>query len=126
VARFIGLHNLVAGRVAADGAVATPLGRFPITDAKAARGAPVTLLIRPEAASIAPVGFAGPGGPVIAVRVTARLFQGQHYLLRTTTENGITLIFTLPNSPPPPGPGQQVHLRLNPAAMSLVPDPREA
>jgi len=126
VARFIGLHNLVAGRVVADGAVATPLGRFPITDAKAARGAPVTLLIRPEAASIAPVGFADPGGPVIAVRVTARLFQGQHYLLRTTTENGITLIFTLPNSPPPPGPGQQVHLRLNPAAMSLVPDPREA
>ncbi|MFY9941575.1 MAG: ABC transporter ATP-binding protein [Desulfobacterales bacterium] len=126
VARFLGLHNLVAGRVTADGAVATPLGRFRIPGTTAARGAQVTLLIRPEAASLAPVGFADPGAPVIAVRVAARLFQGQHYLLRTTAENGITLIFTLPNTPPPPGPGQQVHLRLNPSAMSLMPDPRKA
>ena len=125
VARFIGLHNLVAGRVTADGAVTTPLGRFRIADATAARGAPVTVLIRPEAASIAPVTSADPGGPVIAVRVVARLFQGQHYLLRTTAENGITLIFTLPNSTPPPGPGKQIRLRLNPSAMSLMPVPPE-
>ena len=36
----------------------------------------------------------------------ARLFQGQHDLLRQAAENGMTLIFTLPSSTPP-GPGKE-------------------
>lgn len=127
VARFLGLNNLVAGRVAADGAVATPLGRFQIPGTRAAHGAQVIVLIRPEAASLAAAGgFAGPLEALIDARVQARLFQGQHYLLRATAENGVALVFTLPASTPPPGPGKRVRLRLNVSAMSLMPGPPEA
>jgi ABC-type Fe3+/spermidine/putrescine transport system ATPase subunit len=126
VARFLGLHNLIAGRVTADGAVATPLGRFRIPGTTTARGAQVTLLIRPEAASLAAAGsFGDPHEALVDARVQARLFQGQHYLLRVTAENGVALIFTLPNSTPPPGAGKPVRLRLDVSAMSLMPGPPE-
>jgi ABC-type Fe3+/spermidine/putrescine transport system ATPase subunit len=52
VARFLGFHNLISGLVQADGQVASPLGLLPLSTAGAHPGAAVTVLIKPDAASL--------------------------------------------------------------------------
>jgi ABC-type Fe3+/spermidine/putrescine transport system ATPase subunit len=143
VARFLGFRNLLAGRVvgpwqgdkvtgrqgdtgAREGipplVVETPLGALVAADLgrEYAAGEAVTVLIRPEAAQIcAP---AADELNVIHGRLRERSFRGSYSLIRTEHTAGIVL--TSEGSPAgvaPDAVGEAITLRLDPAAITLLP-----
>ncbi len=90
VAAFLGLSNLVAGqwqRTPQGAVVQTDLGPLQLAPAlsdAAPIGAAVTVLIRPEAAQIAPTGAPGPN--IIYGRLRRRTFRGSHYAIEFQPE----------------------------------------
>jgi len=98
VARFLGLSNLVPGRVAglAPLQVDTPLGRLTLArSGKAALGQEVTVLLRPEAVRL--VGEAPAGEEVWSIEVTLRQcsFRGGSFRIVVQHESGLELTFDL-------------------------------
>ncbi len=125
VAQFLGLTNLVAGRwaVGSQGAVVqTELGPLQISTALAQptqAGSAVTLLIRPEAAAIAP--DAAPGPNIIRGQVLRRAFRGGHYAVEFQPEGlATTLELELPLTENA-AVGAPLRLALAPAALTLLP-----
>ncbi|MCD6289583.1 MAG: ABC transporter ATP-binding protein, partial [Anaerolineae bacterium] len=119
VARFLGLSNLLRGRVVADGRVETPIGVLAVPDASSiAPGTDVTVLIRPEAAVLPST---GQEPNLIRGRVLDRAFRGSQYRLRTTHAGDVVLEFdiTLLDASLP-GPGEEVTLSLSPAGLSIL------
>jgi ABC-type Fe3+/spermidine/putrescine transport system ATPase subunit len=125
VARFLGLTNLLPGRVVAldPPQVDTPLGRVPVpADTNLAAGQAVSLLIRPEAARLAGP-EAGPTALTVHGRVRACSFRGGHYRLLLGHESGLDLAFELPSVESDlPEPGQVLTLLLRPEGISLLPE----
>ena len=83
VAGFVGEANFLRG-VARDGAVVTPVGRFPLPDSFA-EGDELEVLLRPEQLDMLPADETSPasmGAPV--VRVVRRVFHGSevHHVLQ--------------------------------------------
>jgi ABC-type Fe3+/spermidine/putrescine transport system ATPase subunit len=112
VARFLGLANLLPGRVIAAGpplVVETALGRLTVTDSPALPvGQAVTVLIRPEGVRCLGTGI--PAENSIAGQVQARSFRGGHYQI-TVAAGGTALRFELDVfNGPMPEPGEQVTL----------------
>ena len=148
VARFLGFRNLLPGRVigpwpestadgpdgrangrqsAADGdaavRVATALGELTAADLAGPhdRDAPVTVLIRPEAADVC----AGADAPnVIAGRLVAASFRGSYALIRIEHAGGVTLTCEAP-AERDMAIGAAITLRLDPRAVTLLP-PQES
>jgi ABC-type Fe3+/spermidine/putrescine transport system ATPase subunit len=124
VARFLGLTNILAAEACAFDAVATALGRLPVTTGHPLPPGPLTLLIRPEAAQM--VAADKRGSTIIEGRVTASLFQGNTYQVamgvpeKTATKKAVTLSFILPARPKPPAAGEPIRLRLDPQAMVVL------
>ena len=128
VARFLGLNNLIPGKTCAPDAVETPLGRLRLPATRPLPADALTLLIRPEAAEMAPPdwkndaenakAFAG----VVTGRVSARLFQGSTYQVGVELGQGLRLSFTLPARPKPPAEGEPIRLRLDPDAVGILPE----
>ncbi len=142
VARFLGFHNLIDGIVLADVAateentsgalgndgvpaarvVDTPLGPLVAGDAPGeyAPGTPVTVLVRPEAAEVRPAGASGPN--IVPGLLLDASFRGSYYLIRTEHAHGITLICEASVAADDlPASGQSLALRLDPAAVTLLP-----
>lgn len=130
VARFLGLTNLVSGRVVAfesrqdhkqSPVVDTPLGRLALPDTEQIEeGQRVQLLIRPEAARLAED---CPGEADMLVEGTVRecSFRGSRYRLVIYHPAGLDLAFDLVSSATHvPGPGEPVTLALRPEAFSLL------
>ncbi len=126
VARFLGMTNLVPGRVlAADPVqVDTPLGRVTLGEPAAAGlvavGQAVTLLIRPEAARLA---ADCPDEDSVLVEGTVRdcSFRGGHYRLVIRHQAGLDLAFALASGAAHlPQPGDPVALALRPEAIHLL------
>ena len=133
VARFLGLTNLVPGRVTAlePLRVDTPLGSLvPGKEISIPVGQAVTLLIRPEGARLAtaPPREGGPhpegsSEPYVEGIVGARSFRGGHYRLVVRHPAGLELAFRLLAGPAPlPEPGEPIRLILHPEAISLLPE----
>lgn len=122
VARFLGFHNLLPGRMNQNGTITTPIGDLPGfgEPATAVSEEAVTVIVRPEAARIVTEGDNGLGWPMVEGNVSLRLFMGPYYRLGMNV-NGQPLIFDLPGETPPPPAGRPVSLALNPAAMVIVP-----
>jgi len=124
VARFLGLANLVPGRVISRRPleVVSPLGRLALPgEAPEGDGEEVTLLVRPEAARLA--GDAAPDGPVVEGTVQRCSFRGSHYRLEIHHEAGLDLSFELfLEEGHLPRRGQAVRLALRPEAISLLPE----
>jgi ABC-type Fe3+/spermidine/putrescine transport system ATPase subunit len=130
VARFLGLSNLVAGRVTAMEAgpsqrpsivVETALGDFVLPRAEgASTGQPVTVLIRPEAARLAeecPV----EEDVVVEGTVGECSFRGSHTRLVMRHQTGLDLTFELVSEVSRlPGPGEPIRLALRQEAVSLL------
>ena len=123
VAAFLGFENFVDGTVMPDGGVQTRIGVFyPSIPKNIAPGKAATLLIRPEAAAVAPADIRHPQeqmtrngqspGTVISGIVTQRLFQGRFYRLRIETPEAMSLTFDLSNDPPPPRIGSILNLAI--------------
>jgi ABC-type Fe3+/spermidine/putrescine transport system ATPase subunit len=120
VARFLGLTNLIPGERAAMDAIRTPLGRFPLTPGQNLPAGPLTLLIRPEAATLTAAAESN-DALVLEGCVTAILFQGDTYEVTVAVSGQPPLCFTLPARPKPPATGEPIRLRLDPAAMAILP-----
>jgi ABC-type Fe3+/spermidine/putrescine transport system ATPase subunit len=123
VARFLGLTNLVPGRVVGSAPlqVDSPLGRLTLDEARPLRvGQAVTVLIRPEAARLAG-DQAGEGGIRIEGTVRERSFRGSHQRLVIRPGDGPELAFEIvAGATNLPRPGEAVALFLRPEAISLL------
>jgi ABC-type Fe3+/spermidine/putrescine transport system ATPase subunit len=116
VAQFLGFTNLLPGQVRAEGRVETPLGVWPIPAASQyPAGTAVTVLVRPEAASLEPK-----AGIVIEGELVTSLFRGRFYQIMVGAA-GHTLTFEMPPNALP-ALGSTVTLWLDPAAILLFGD----
>ncbi|HSJ57687.1 MAG TPA: ABC transporter ATP-binding protein, partial [Anaerolineae bacterium] len=130
VARFLGLANLVPGRIVdADPIrVDTPIGTATPANGMLSPshtvprpGRPVVLLIRPEAAQVADC----EEGMDLSLTgtVSSCSFRGSYYRLAVRHASGVELSFDLISDQGPlPLPGEEVVLALRPEAMSLLPE----
>lgn len=104
VARFLGLENVITGKVGPDGMVETAAGAFGPVECDQPLA---TLLLRTEGAHLR-----DEGGPnVLSGIVEARLFQGATQRL-VVASGGLTFGFGFDGSADLPGPGQAVHVRV--------------
>jgi ABC-type Fe3+/spermidine/putrescine transport system ATPase subunit len=122
VARFLGLVNLLPGTIiqTVPLVVQTEVGLFPIPGTSPA-SSPVTLLIRPEAASIGP----NSGSIQLEGTLTSRSFRGEHYQIEVACPAGPSLTFALRAAPSElPAVGESIQLHLDPSAVGLLPTER--
>jgi ABC-type Fe3+/spermidine/putrescine transport system ATPase subunit len=123
VARFLGLTNLIPGRVISlePPQVDTSLGPIALRELeRIAVGQGVTVLIRPEAALLDGEGSAQQG---VALEGTVRecSFRGGHYRLLIRHESGMDLAFELTSGAGSlPQRGDPIALALRPEAISLL------
>ncbi len=117
VARFLGLDNLIPGRVLREGsgwAAETELGRFPV---QAEAEGQITLLIRPDAATLD-----GEDGPSVLGGVVERSFRGSQIraVIETTSGQRLTFVFSFWEGFPEVG--AQVRVALDPSrAFQVLP-----
>jgi ABC-type Fe3+/spermidine/putrescine transport system ATPase subunit len=123
VARFLGLTNLIPGRVVAldPVLVETSLGMLaPQEGEEVAVGQQVTVLIRPEAARLAD-DCTEAGAFLLEGTVRESSFRGGHYRLVLDHASGLELAFRLLSElTPMPQSGQTITLVLRPEAISIV------
>ena len=130
VARFLGLSNLVPGRIVAiqpgpDGGtttvVETSLGQLVLHGLERfALDQEVAVLIRPEAARLAG-GHPPEGECVVEGIVRERSFRGSQTRLKVHHPAGLELVFELASGALHlPGPGEPIALALRPEAISLL------
>jgi ABC-type Fe3+/spermidine/putrescine transport system ATPase subunit len=126
VAHFLGLTNLVEGKVSGQDRVTSPWGEL-YTGANRRRvGEPVIVLIRPEAATL--VEKDGPPGSdnIIRGRLSSRSFRGGRYRIEVEPESGPALTFEMTTvSPLAYQSGDVLELALNPAGVVLLPLPSD-
>jgi ABC-type Fe3+/spermidine/putrescine transport system ATPase subunit len=123
VARFLGLTNLVPGRVVAlnPPRVETPLGTLPLPSGPGlSAGQPLTVLIRPEAAHLG-TGDSAEAAFRLTGTVRERSFRGTHYRLVIEHSVGLALSFRVMSAEAQiPPPGEPITLDLRPDAMHLL------
>jgi ABC-type Fe3+/spermidine/putrescine transport system ATPase subunit len=123
VARFLGLTNLLEGRLrpGAPLTVHTVLGPFKVGDSVGhlSEDGRVTVLLRPEAASTCPTDDATPFEGLLL----QASFRGGYYQIQVEPPAGPALTFTLRADPADlPAVGEPIRLYLDPSAISLLPD----
>jgi len=130
VARFLGLGNLIPGRVVATQSgpdeelmtlVETSLGRWPLRGgARLAQDQRVTVLIRPDAARLAS-GHPPTGECVVEGTVRERSFRGSQTRVKVHHPADLDLAFDLASDALSlPGPGEPIALVLRPEAIHLM------
>jgi ABC-type Fe3+/spermidine/putrescine transport system ATPase subunit len=117
VARFLGLQNLIPGEAhseAGQAFIETALGRFPSPSPASGQ---VTVLLRPEAASLD-----GRGSVTIQGRVVERSFRGS--TCRVVVEaGGARLAFEFISLLPIPAEGESIRLSFDPGTgIQVIPD----
>lgn len=128
VAQFLGFHNILKGRIRDERTVETEAGSIPCAvHGMTAQDRKVKVLIRPEAAGLAPAdaNFRPPGA-VLQGKLRHALFKGSFYQVRVVLSSGTRLSFQLPNDVPLPPPGEDIRLVLNPAGVQVIPDETES
>ncbi len=122
VAEFLGFRNLIAGTIDDKAMFYSPLGILPIAAENLPSQRNVTLLIRPEGASLGdhPAHSITPSANIsLSGIVTDRLYQGSTYRLSLLV-GGLSLSFDLPIDPSPPQVGHPIYLTLNPSTLVLL------
>jgi ABC-type Fe3+/spermidine/putrescine transport system ATPase subunit len=122
IARFLGLANIIEGRVETASSVSTSLGALKIATHGYARGETVSVLIRPDAARIS----AGPESvlpeaSIIEGIVQDSLFKGKSYHVEIEAAGSQTLVFDFPLDMKAPAVGSPVRLELLPWALTIMP-----
>lgn len=124
VARFLGFSNFIQGEVDDAGVFqlcgegVSGINLKPKGDVKDRL---MTLLLRPEGATLSESAAAPTGGPQLSGIVRNCRFQGSTYSLTLTVQEAV-FTFDLPIDPVPPGGGQPVCLALNPSSLILLAD----
>ena len=119
VASFLGFRNLFSPTTDTLRDLLPATGAWSPPACAAAGDQATMLLIRPDAASL--MGQSPLGTDVISLDgvVERRRFQGRFYQL-TIAVKSLRLIFDMPPEPLPPGPGEVITFRIDPAAISLL------
>jgi ABC-type Fe3+/spermidine/putrescine transport system ATPase subunit len=118
VARFLGLDNLLEGRVLGNGQMETALGVMEVeTDGPWKLGEIVTLLVRPEA-----IRLSDEAVNKVTGKVAERVFRGSHYQVALRFEADVEMEFEWPYGQQPPALGERLTLWLNPQGLTIVPD----
>jgi ABC-type Fe3+/spermidine/putrescine transport system ATPase subunit len=114
VARFLGFHNLLAGVVLSENEVETDIGRLRLNTPVPEIGTPVTVLIKPDAASFIQTSEVSKTSEVSVTEgvITAVSFRGRYYQIWLQVGDE-TLLFEL-NQPPTANVGQSQRLTLDP------------
>jgi thiamine transport system ATP-binding protein len=121
VARFLGLTNLAEGTVVGRGRVASAWGEIDAEFGGYRPGDRVSVLIRPEAASIVDGNTTGVSN-LIRARLVARSFRGGRYRVQAQPEAGPLLTFELANvGTLPVEPGAYVTIAFDPGGVALLP-----
>lgn len=120
VARFLGMENLLRGEWVKAGVVETRLGRLQLADGGGPldivpMGEAVTLLIRPEAGSLA----ATVNGPLHG-RVHALSFRGRYQIATIDMDVGMQLKLEFDTAVALPAAGNEIVFYLAPEAMMVV------
>jgi len=118
VARFLGLSNLIDGRVESASSVATALGSLIAPAQGLAAGERVTVLIRPDSARI--IGEdekPALGMSIIEGTVQDCLFRGKNYHIELKVQGGQTLVFEVPIEAGSPEIGRAVRLAVAPGSV---------
>ena len=115
-AQFLGLTNLVEGRMVEPGVVRTGIGDWRLEVGDQGLGFQVQVLIRPEGARLG-----GTESNVVQGMVTERSFRGEYYRLGVQAADGVGLTFHFPAGTALPGPGEPVTFSLDPRALMLLP-----
>lgn len=117
VARFLGLTNLLEGRLVAPRLVETALGRLQVDDVGLWPGEiDLALLVRPEAARPE-----GQGPNRVSGVVVERAFRGSFYRVGVRFSGQVELTLEWPAGWPVPRLGEAVTLALDPSSLTLVP-----
>ena len=119
VARFLGYHNLLPGRVVTN-RVETALGSLLLPVDGRPEGTAVTVLIKPDALQ----NGANPAGFAIEGEVTAISFRGRFYQVWLTSA-GLSLMFEQ-NEPPDLAVGESGRWGLDPGACLIMADSARA
>jgi ABC-type Fe3+/spermidine/putrescine transport system ATPase subunit len=126
VARFLGMHNLLAGQVAAvspDLLIATPLGalRCGRCQVGVAPGDSVVVLVRPDAASLVSA-TAGLAENLVHGQLLGASFRGSQVRVTLGFATDARLIFELPGAAADDLPrlGQPLRVLLDPDGLSLL------
>jgi len=115
VARFLGMRNLIPGVWRGPGRVETRIG---VLQVEGCDTGPVTVLIRPEAASVG----AQARGTVITGLVNERSFRGALYHVVLQCAPDAALAFELPAGAQVPAPGERLTLTLHPKGLVCLPE----
>lgn len=131
VARFLGLTNLLPGRVTQVQPtptvtylmVATPIGplRLSLDGASPPDQSEVTVLVRPEAATVLPQAGAMNEAAVVSGTLVERIFQGGRYRIRVRLAGNIEMNLEIGETEALPAPGEPIRLALRREAVSLLP-----
>ncbi len=118
VARFLGLNNLLPGKVQQEDGetvIDTPIGLLPISEVASGR---VTALLRPDA-----VQLNGNGSCQLDGTVSEASFRGSTFRVVISVKN-VPLQFNFPSDVQVPEVGEQVRLSFDPArALQIFPKP---
>ncbi|MGE0085715.1 MAG: ABC transporter ATP-binding protein [Desulfococcaceae bacterium] len=122
-ARFLGFHNLLDGKIAADGIIETALGQIRSGCTTHRNGESVTVLIPPECAQVAGDSdtVRKEGIFLIYGRVRESIFQGSFYRVHLEIRDGQVLVFHLPNTISRPEPGENLALEADMSAPVCIP-----
>lgn len=129
VARFLGMHNLLAGRLLSSSpgpslAVATALGVLTSAGERRnlADGEAVTVLARPDAARLLPAA-SQPADNLLHGVLLSHSFRGSQIKVEISFGPQLRLVFELPGSAAAglPSPGQAVCVQIDPQGVTLLP-----
>ncbi len=125
VAHFLGLTNLAEGRVIAPGQVASAWGELAATTPGYQPGQQVSVLIRPEAATLTTADLPQPPLTGNLNRLCGRLleysFRGGRYRVKVQPDMGPPLTFELTRaSPLTVAANERVGIELDPAGVVLM------
>jgi ABC-type Fe3+/spermidine/putrescine transport system ATPase subunit len=127
VARFLGLTNLAEGTVIDRGRIASAWGEIALDAGDHRPGDRVSVLVRPEAASLVNGGLSSDGGNHVRGRLMARSFRGGRYRVQVQPEGGPPLTFELTTvGGLPVEPGDWVTIALDPTGVVLLPASEQA
>jgi ABC-type Fe3+/spermidine/putrescine transport system ATPase subunit len=122
VARFLGLTNLVRGRwsvISGQPMIQTKVGAFKPAEGVCHEGE-VTVLIRPDAASLDLTGLGDLSGLVVDGALVERSFRGGHTRI-VVRANGTNLEFEMDSTTALPPVGSPIRLVLRPDAITCLP-----
>lgn len=120
VAKFLGFHNVIEGRVDQNGQLSTPVGSIPKKHTLSG-GDRTTVLLRPESAVYPPCNFKDQFQHLqIKGKIVAKIFQGDKYKVSVRTPSGTILTFHISNETNPPGLQDDIELTIRNSGIELI------